>query len=121
MRNDQTGFLFENRSESVQNFRLGLRVDTGQTIVEDQYRWVHDQRPRQRRTLLLASGERHATLTDDGVDSLRKYFQIAVQPGDLDRTRQLFFGILVAAEGQIASERSRKQKGFLRHITDRPT
>ena len=82
----------------MQNLRLCLGIYAGETIVENQNRRIHDQRPRQGRPLLLPAGERDASLADNGVDPLRENFQVSLQLGNSYGPLQLRFGDILPAK-----------------------
>ena len=56
--------------DRVEDRALGLRVDGGERIVEDEDLRLPDERARERDALLLTARELHAALADDGVEPL---------------------------------------------------
>ena len=104
--------------ESVEDHFLGLRVDRGRRLVENQDRCVLDERARDRDALALASGEAGALLADDRVVALRKRGDEVVGVRRARRRADLILGRLQPSVADVLRNRAREEEGLLEHERD---
>ena len=86
---DEPGLAMLSLGEASLNSRLGFHVDRAGAVVEDQHGWIDEHGAGDRDALLLATGEVHAALTDDGVVAVRKAIDEVVGLSDSGRLAHL--------------------------------
>ena len=72
MGDQQRGLAAPQPLEFGKNVFFGFGIDAGKAVIENQHRRMADQTTGEGRTLFLATGKRHASLTDQGVESIRE-------------------------------------------------
>ena len=97
-------------------FRVG--VHTGQRIVQHQNRGIPHHCARNRRALLLAAGERDASLAHRGVHPMRKLLELAADMRHLGRRQHILGRSVWRAKGDVLPDRFAEQERLLRHETN---
>ena len=94
---------------------LGVHVDVGRGLVEDEDPRVGHQRPREGDELALAGGELDSALADLGVIALRQRHDEVVGADGAGGVAQLLLGGVQAAEGQVLAHGAAEQEALLGH------
>src|SRR5208283_3323445 len=102
----------------IQDSVLGLRVHAGEGIVEHQDSRITDQRPRNGRALLLASGERQATLADQRVVAVGEALDLSSDAGGLGGPADVRIAGVLRSERDVLADGVAEQKRLLRDETD---
>ncbi len=97
-------------------FRVG--IDTGQRIIQNQNLRIADNRSRNCRPLLLASGQRNTALTDDSLILIRKALHIGVDMRNPGRPLNVRVGSRFDSEGDVLANGLAEKKRVLRNKTD---
>ena len=115
----------ENRREvAAQAFQSGkdvllrLRVHGRETVIENQQWRLPDQAPRQRRTLLLTTGERDPALPEHGRQAGRKFGYRLAQRRCVSRIENLTFMAFRIVIGDVVTQAVSEQERILQHETD---
>ena len=105
MRDDDAGGVAQHPPQRRLDERLGVHVERGQGVVEDQDARPREHRAGEREPLPLAAGQRHALLADAGVEAPR---QVVHEPGlrDLERLVDVLVGGVGPAEQRGSPARS---------------
>ncbi len=82
MRNQDGGAAFHNTAETREDAFLGLGVDGGKGIVEDQDARIADDGASDGAALLLSAGQGDAALTDYGVVFFGEGFDVGIEVGN---------------------------------------
>src|SRR5213592_3666077 len=73
MRDDEHGAPLEEPLDRLLHQSLRLGIEGGRRLVENQYRWIRQQRAGDRQPLALSAGQSRAPLAQDRVVSLRQF------------------------------------------------
>ena len=119
-RDDDDGSSGENPPELRLDAALGLRVDRGERVVEDEDAGIEGERAGECGALALPPGEHHAALADEGVVALRQVCDVARQLCSLRGAPDVLAGrVGRQAVGDVRVDRQRKEEGVLRNHGDR--
>ena len=116
VRDDQAGRGGEHPAQRLLDQLLGVHVQRGERVVEDQDLGLGEDRAGQREPLPLAAGEGEALLADAGVEPPGQVVH-ELGLGDLERLVDLRVGgrvgVRVAAEGEVLPGAHREQRRVL--------
>ena len=120
MGDDERGAPRGKRLEVRQDALLGLSIDRGQGVVQDQDARIAHKRAGQRGALLLAARERDAALADLRLVALGKLPHLVRQVGRFDCPLDTLVcrNLLRRAQGDVRAQRVREEERLLRHETD---
>ena len=112
MGHDQAGRVGQHAAQRLLDQLLGVHVERGERVVEDEHARLREHGPRQGETLPLAAGQGHALLADAGVEAPR---QVEGEVGLGDRQRLADLGLrgVGAAEGEVLAGAHREQRRLL--------
>ena len=92
---------------------LGLGVERGGRLIEDQDRRVLEEHAGDREPLLLPAGELDAALADDRVQPIRQAGDHIVQSGPARRVDDLRLGCVEPAVGDVLADRAGEEEDIL--------
>src|SRR5438552_11089491 len=118
VRHDEHRASFSDLAQRVKNALLGRRVDGAQRVVENEDWRIANQSARNRRALLLTTGERDSALADNGVQSLRERGDVAGEAGLFRGLADLIIARIRAAEADVLGDRLGEEKRLLRDHSD---
>ena len=101
--------------EALLDQRLGLRVEAGGGLVQDQDARIGEDRARDRDALALAARQLHAALADDRVVPFSKRFGELVHARDAAGLQHLLLGRVGPREGDVLADRAVEQERLLQH------
>ena len=122
MCDNDSGNLAEHPAQRFGNRRLGMNIECGKGVVEDQDGWPDQNCPGERQPLTLSTGQAHALLADPGLQSEGKVVD-ELRGGDLDGTGDLGVGggiISGSTQGEVLGYRHREQRRILKRDGHRP-
>jgi hypothetical protein len=93
--------------------RLGLRVERGGCLVEQEDAWIADDGSRQRDPLALAAGQAGAALADVGLVALRQAGDEVVDLGGARGGFHVAVGRRRTAEADVLADRGVEQEAVL--------
>jgi len=118
VRNQNRRTAFHDSAQSGENALLGLRVDGGKRIVEDQNSRIADDGARNRGPLLLSARESYAALADHGLVSLAEVLDVAVQAGNFCCFADALLAYSGRPKAMLTPTVFAEQVGVLRHEAD---
>ena len=118
LRDDELRRLRDLRAQRCADLRVGLRVDSGGRVVEDQNLRLFQQRPRDAQPLLLPAGDVRAALLDIGVVFVRHLLDKFIRARQLAGPLQLLVRRVRVAPAQILLDRAGEQHVLLQHDRD---
>lgn len=83
MRNDKCCTVAAQLAQVSQDLLLGVGVDGGKSVIEDEYPRISHDGSRDRGSLFLASGKRDPPFPDELLVLIRKFANVVGQGGDL--------------------------------------
>lgn len=104
--------------ESLENALLGVGIDGGQSVVEDENAWIADDGPGDGRALFLAAGEGDSALANHGVEAARELEDLGADVGDGCRLFDLLVGGLRGSKGDVVADGLGEEEGLLRDKAD---
>src|SRR6266446_1355599 len=105
-------------AQAGENALLGLRVDAGERIVEDQDARVADDGAGDSGALFLSTGESDAALADDGFVFMGEAFDVRIEAGDFRGLADLIEIVIGQAEGDVAADGFAEEVGVLRDVAN---
>src|SRR6266478_5764328 len=105
-------------AQAGENALLGLRVDAGERIVEDQDARVADDGAGDSGALFLSTGESDAALADDGFVLMGEAFDVGIEAGDFRGLADLIEIVIGQAEGDVAADGFAEEVGVLRDVAN---
>ncbi len=118
VRDDEGGAPVGETPERLHDLGLGLAVETGQRLVEDDDGGIADRGAGDRDPLPLAAGQRGAALADDGVVALREPLDELVSAGQPGGALDLLLGRPRQPVGDVVPDRHGEQHALLQHDRD---
>ncbi|TMF68286.1 MAG: hypothetical protein E6I20_00455 [Chloroflexi bacterium] len=119
VRDDDARPLVHDAAQPAEDLRLGVRIDRGQRVVEDEDSWVLRHGTRDRGALLLSTREGHPALADHRVEPRREVLDVLVQLRDVPGPVELRGGErLLRAEADVVRQRHGEEVRLLRHVAD---
>ena len=100
-------------SRAASILRLGLEVEVGGGLVEDQHPGVGEEGPGQGDELALARGQGLAPFVHDGVETVGHALDDVGQAHPVDRLVDLLVGGLGSCEGDVVADGAREQERLL--------
>ena len=97
---------------------FGDRIERARRLVENQDRWVLEQRPRDREPLALAPGQQPAALADARLEAFRIALDDIERLGALAGLAHFLLGRIGLADAQIVGDRAIEQQRLLEHHAD---
>ena len=116
--NDEGGAAVHGAFHGGHDFLLGVGVDGGGGVVEDEDGGLEDDGAGESEALALAAGEGGALLADDGFISVREFHDEVVGLGDFSGFFELFAGSAGGAEGDVGGDGVGEEEGFLEDQAD---
>src|SRR5215469_8569055 len=105
-------------AEVVQDAVFRVRVDTGESIVQDQKPRVAYQGTSDRRPLLLPARQGKTPFADDRVVTLGEALDIARDAGGLRNPPDIGIGRVFRTESDVLADRGAEEKRLLRYESD---
>src|SRR5260370_27628336 len=105
------GFFFQRCSQPG----VGFKVQRREAVVKHIDFWLSHQGTRDRETLLLATGDIHAALSDHGIKLVLHILDEFARLRDLSRVPHLRFRNILLAKADILCDRAREEHGLLWH------
>ena len=118
VRDDQRGAVVRDLFERVLDFALGVAVERGGRLVEQQDRRRLQDGAGDGDALLLAAGKLQAALADLGLVAVRRHADEIVDLGEPRRLLDLGIGRLPAAVADVVADGVVEQHGVLRNHAD---
>ena len=105
--------------QAAQNVLLGLRIDAGEAVVEQQHLGVADEAARQRGALLLPAGEGDAAFADHCGEAVVQVFaHRAFEAGGVHRVPDRLVAALRIVVGEVLAQRRGEEERILRNQSD---
>ena len=118
LRDDEGGAARQQPAQGIVNQLLGVRIDAGGGVVEDQDARIHQNGPRNGDPLPLAAGQSYAALAHHGVVALVQAHHVVVDAGRLRRRVHVGVGGVRGAERNVVPNAGGKQHRILHHDPD---
>ena len=118
MRDEDGGAAAHDIAQMVQDLVFGMRIDAGESIVEDQDSRIADEGAGDCGALLLASGKGDAALTDHRLVAFGKALDVGGDVGGFGGVVDLLVGGGVDSQGNVVTDAIAKQKRLLRDEAD---
>ena len=118
LRDDDLRGLRDEVAEALTNQGVGLRVDRGGGVVEDEHLRLLQHRTGDAETLLLTTGDVGTALGDEGVVLVREGLNELVGLGELTRGDELLVGRLRVTPAEVLRDGAGEEHVLLKHDGD---
>src|SRR6266849_6661720 len=118
VRNQNGGAAVHDAAQAGKNALLGLRVDAGEGVVEDEDAGVADDSAGDSSALLLSTGQGDAAFSDNRFVFMGEALDVGIETGDFGGLTNLIEIVIGKAEGDVAADRFAEEVGVLRDVAD---
>ena len=118
VRDEERGATLHDALQLAQDLLLGVGVDAGKSVIQDQDPGITDDRAGNGRALFLSAGESDAALADHGRKTGRELLKFAPDVRRLRRLEHLCFAGLRSTKRNILANRLAEEKRLLGNEAD---
>ena len=118
VRNDKGRAALHDRDHGLVDAPFRFHIDAGGGVIEDQNRWVEQDRPGDGQALSLPSRQRRAALADPGVIALRKAHDLVMELGNLGCPDHVLKGRIDRPIGDVVTDGGTEEVDILLHNPD---